>query len=420
MTVDYNQRLLGDNQRLQNELLQAGSIVAGLTQEKEMLEGQVSAKMQAEAEAEEACMEAAWAKDRLATVAHEKKTAEAQLRLAVQDNKNLHLRNKQLEELVAERDARLSESGAEAGARRDGGCGGADGEEACGCSMEIVRLEGQYLEEKEKAYRLRRELEILTLQQDEEFRDEFGSCKDQLVTLLKKLEDATNELNLLKHTLVERDSEVQDLQEFVEMTSLRLTEFAVHRELLEDQLREQLVEKDELVNKVETLESELDGVRRTAREGLEGGDLMLVESLQAELKNLRQENSRLSCRMEGKNGEVASLRAELAAMRACSGCQSPLVSEVKPAAWEGSLQAQEMGYQACRGRSPLTPLSPQGWGADAELQRTMEQARSLVAQVAGAGFSDEMEVDLMDSETLQACVPGGEGLVHQRHEVACL
>lgn len=419
MTVDYNQRLLGDNQRLQNELLQAGSIVAGLSREKEALEGQVSAKMQVEAEAEEACMEAAWAKDQLAAVAHEKKAAEAQLRLAVEDNKNLHLRNKQLEELVAERDQRLSQVGA--GARHDGACKDMEGDvEACSCGMEIVRLEGQYLEEKEKTYRLMRELEILTLQQDEEFRDEFGSCKNQLVTLLKKLEDATNELNHLKHTLVERDSEVHDLQEFVEMTSLRLTEFAVHRELLEDQLRDQFMEKDELVNKVRTLESELDGVRRAAREGLEGGDLMLVESLQAELENLRQENSRLSCRMEGKNGEVASLRAELAAMRACSGCQSPLVSEVKPADWEGALQAQSLGFKACRGRSPLSPLSPQGWGAEDELQKTMEQARSLVAQAAGAGFPDEMEVDLMDGETLQACAPGGESLVPQQREVACL
>eukprot|EP00803_Ostreobium_quekettii_P005948 evm.model.scf_213EXC.2 EVM.evm.TU.scf_213EXC.2 scf_213EXC:40552-44200(-) len=420
MTVDYNQRLLGDNQRLQNELLAAGSIVAGLSREKEMLEGQVSAKMQVEAEAEEACMEAAWAKDRLSAVAHEKKAAEAQLRLAVEDNKNLHLRNKQLEELVAEREQRLLEVGAGGGARHDGDCKGAEGEEACSCGMEIVRLEGQYHEEKEKTYRLMRELEILTLQQDEEFRDEFGSCKDQLVTLLKKLEDATNELNHLKHTLVERDSEVQDLQEFVETTSMRLTEFAMNRGLLEDQLREQLMEKDELVNKVRALESELDGARRTAREGLQGGDLMLVESLQAELENLRQENSRLSCRMEGKNGEVASLRAELAAMRACSGCQSPLVSEVKPAGWEGALQAQDLGFQALGGRTPLSPLSPQGWGADADLQRTIEQARSLVAQAAEAGFPDEMEVDLMDGETLQACAPGGKGLVPQRNEVACL
>jgi len=419
MTVEQNLTLQGDNQRLQEELVQAGEIVAGLKGEKAALEEQMAAKMHVEEAAEEACLEASWAKDRLKSVAHEKETVEAQLQLAVQDNKNLHLRNRQLEELVVEQDERLAKA---SGKRAAAGCQGMDSDEeggACSCGMEIVRLEGEYAEEKEKTYRLMRELEILTLQQDEEFRSEFGSCKDQLVTLLKKLEDATNELNHLKHTLVERDAEVMDLQEFVEATSARLSEFAMHRELLEEHLREQLQEKEELMNKVRSLEGELDGVRRAAQEGLPEGRRSLVESLQSELHSLRQENSRLSCRVEGRSSEVAQLRAELAALRACSRAQSPLVCEGKPGL-VAAATAHDVGCQAFGGRSPLSPV---GWAADEELQRSMAQARSLVAQCAVSAFSDEMDLDIEDCET--GMQKGGclseDSLGHQPAcEVACL
>eukprot|EP00803_Ostreobium_quekettii_P002755 evm.model.scf_527.6 EVM.evm.TU.scf_527.6 scf_527:69357-72780(+) len=417
-TVEQNMALQGDNQRLQKELVQAGEIEAGLKSEMAVLEEQIAAKTGVEEAAREACQEASWAKDKLESVAHEKETIEAQLRLARQETKDLHLRNRELEEQM-ERCEQLAKAGRGPAA----GCQGMDSEEEgepCSCGMEIVRLEGLYTEEKEKTYRLMRELEILSLQQDEEFRSEFGSCKDQLVTLLKKLEDATNELNHLKHTLVERDAEALDLQEFVEATWAQLSEFAAHRELLEDYLREQLQEKEELVNKVRSLEGELDGVRRAAQEGLPEGRCSLIESLQSELHSLRQENSRLTCRMEGRSSEVAHLRAELAALRACSRAQSPQVCVGKPTDPGAAVTAHDVGHQAFGGRSPLSPTL---WAASEELQRSMAQARSLVAQCTGSAFSDEMDLDFEECETgMQkgGCV-SGDGLGHQPAcEVTCL
>lgn len=454
------------NQKLQGQLLHLGQHVAGLTEEKALLEDRMAKKQSciehAEVRAEEALHEVEKAKDEVARLKDEKTAVEARLRaaakakeeiesrcaemandlrsthqqlvLAVENNKDLHLKNKELEEqvmdIVAEKEDLLSKVKMLTASQQVRVCRCVEGEDeedaCCTCGIEIVQLQGQLQEEREKTYCLMRQLEILTLQQDEEFREEFGSCKDQLVTLLKKLEEATNELNLLKHTLIEKDSEVQDLQEYV-------VSYGGHCGQLEDELRAQVLAREDLLSKNKRLETELDNVRCAVQQGLEGGELLLVKSLQAELALLRQENSRLSKGTEGKDSEMASLRRELECLKAVASMHQ--VSEVKPRSMEAALSQKEVAFVgAAESTSPQEEADE--WEVEEDCQQSTVSSQlcfeskevGLCEGVASAGelashFMDEMEVDVLDTEQepLGVRTPHGvEMLNHSRLEVSCL
>lgn len=413
---------LKSNQELQGQLLHLGEHVTGLTKEKALLEDRIAQERirieQAEARAREALLEATRAKEEVARLASEKQGVEDQLRVAanakteiesqcveiahelrcthqelllsVESNKSLRLKNKQLEEhvmgLMAEKENLLSKVKLLTESQKEKACRGVASDEeedgCCNCSLEIIQLHGQVQEANDKTYKLMRQLEILTLQQDSEFREEFGSCKDQLVTLLKKLEEATDELNLLKHTLVERDSEVKDLQEYV-------AEYDGHIIQLEGELRAQLLAREDLMRKKAKLETELDNVRSAAQRGLEGGELLLVQGLQAELSDLRQENDRLSRGTEGKDSEIAGLKRELAYHKAVSH----LVSEATQADVKAAL------FQGVR-----KSASPQCW------QSSDEQ----MANDAGDGPQSKdmgglVDVDMLDAEQEPMAIQGAQG-----------
>lgn len=357
--------------------------VARLTAEKDNVEAQLRAAADAKEEIELQCME----------LGNDLRCTHQQLVVAVENNKNLHLENKQLEEqvmdLVAEKEDLLSKVKLLADSQQDRVCSEDEDGPCCTCGIEIVRLQGQLEEEKEKTYYLVRQLEILTLQQDSEFREEFGSCKDQLVTLLKKLEEATTELNHLKHVVIERDSEVRDLQEYV-------VSFDDHCGHLEDELRAHVLEREDLLSENKRLE--------------------------AELALLRQENSRLSKGTEGRDSEMASLRRELAYLRAVASMHT--VSEAKPLCMGSPLSDQEGGFtEQLDGSNPLKVVEE--WEVEQEYQRTMAAAQGchVVAPPGDAGnmFLDEMDVDVLDAEPLGIHRPHGDNLInHSRLEVACL
>lgn len=453
------------NQKLQGQLLHLKQCVAGLTKEKALLENRLAEEQtciqQAEVRVKEALLEAERALDKVARLTDEKRNVEAQLRVAaeakeeiesqcvemtkdldsahqqllvaVENNKDLHLKNKELEEqvmdLVAEKENLLSKVRMITTSQQGRGCRCVEGDEeeevCCTCSIEIVQLQGQLQEERNKTYCLMRQLEILTLQQDEEFREEFGSCKDQLVTLLKKLEEATNELNHLKHTVIERDSEVQDLQEL-------FVSYGGHYEQLQDELNARVLAQEDLLSKNKRLETELDNVRCAVQQGLEGGELLLVKSLQAELALLRQENSRLSKGTEGKDSEMASLRRELASLKAVASMHHQ-VSEVKPRCMEAASSQKEVGFWgAAESTSPQEEADEWEVEEDCQLstassQVYLESKAATCEQLDADGeleshFMDEMEVDVLDAEQepLGVCTPHGVELNHSRLEVSCV
>lgn len=423
------------NRELQGQLFHLGEHVAGLSKEKSILMERITEEQnclqQAETRAKEALLEVARSQDTIARLTVEKSNIESQLKgaaeskiriesqciemakelhsthqdllIAIQDNKNLHLRNKQLEEnvmgLMAEKENLLAKVKMLTASQQERASRGVlvdDGDDAgCNCSIEIVQLQGQLYEEKERTYKLMRQLEILTLQQDEEFLKEFGSCKDQLVALLRKLEEATKELNHLKSTLVERDSEMQDLQEYVDTATCKLAHSDEQYDILEGELRAQLLAKESLEKKIERLETELDSIRSAQQEGLEGGELLLVKSLQAELVEVRQENNRLSKGTEGKDSEICTMKKELTYLKAVASMRS-LVSEVKPGCGDMPLCHQEVDYEVLQGSGARQMVDP-GWDAMAGASGCLQSSEGLQGADDESTYS-EIEVDMLEAD----------------------
>lgn len=422
------------NETLQGKLLQLDEYVAELSKENANLVDRMAEEQsclaQAEARAKEALLEVARSKDLIAQLTAEKESVEVQLRgaadskleiesqcleianelrcthqdliIALKDNKELHLKNKELEEnvmgLMEEKENLLTKV-KQLTASQQQRVVDDDDDAGCNCSIEIVQLQGQLQEERERTYALMRQYEILTLQQDDEFLEEFGSCKDQLVTLLRKLEEATNELNHLKSTLVERDSEMQDLQEYASTTTCQLVQYGEHCDLLEGELRAQCLARESLVKKIGRLEAELDRVRCAQQAGLEGGELLLVKSLQAELSELRQENNRLSKGTEGKDSEISSMRRELTYLKAVASMHN-IGPEVSPGCMESVLSQQEVDFRLLQ-VSGSRQMEDPGWDG---LVQTPADAGECEPSNEGINPGDDptfvggMEVDMLEAD----------------------
>lgn len=137
--------------------------------------------------------------------------------------------------------------------------------DCCNSVQEVAELRNQLREERGKNSTLLREFDNLASQLEHDVQGEIADCKNQLDWLLGELEETQQELDRTKGTLADREMDIDDMQQALTAVACSLEVYKSKCGMLENDLHNQLLSKDELEKTNESLAVELDKLRQEAK-----------------------------------------------------------------------------------------------------------------------------------------------------------